>query len=56
MMTVFVPPGVISGGVAPAQMAWYLRNHSVTPQDWLAVLVLVVLIVAVVLWLCKHWY
>ena len=49
MLTVIVPPGVISGSVASAQMAWYLRRHTVTPQDWLAVLVMVVLIVALVL-------
>lgn len=56
MLTVIVPPGVISGGVASAQMAWYLQRHPVTPQDGLAVLVMIVVIVAVVLWMCKHWY
>ena len=55
MLTVIVPPGVISGGVASAQMAWYLRRHTVTLQDWLAVLALVVLFVAAVLWICKHY-
>lgn len=56
MLTVIVPPGVISGGVASAQIAWYLRHHTLTPQDGLAVLVMIVVIVAVVLWMCKHWY
>ena len=56
MLTVIVPPGVISGGVASAQMARYLRHHPLTPQEGLALLVMMVVIVAVVLWICKHWY
>ena len=56
MLTVIVPPGVISGGVASAQMAWYLRNHSVTSQDWLVILIIVAAVLAAVFWICKRWY
>lgn len=55
-MLAFVPPGVISGSVASARMAWYLRNHSVTPQDWLVILIIVAAVLAAVCWICKRWY
>lgn len=55
-MLAFVQPGVISGGMASAQMAWYLRNHSVIPQDWLVILIIVAAVLAAVCWFCKRWY
>lgn len=51
-----VPPGVISGSIASAQMAWYLNLHTVTLQDWLIILIIVAAVLAAVSWSIKHWY